>query len=62
MAPELGDTQRDLWPELYVKLAKYLKPIRVTSTQRMPSCGTSPSTSTRASEDCHSGRLRGSTR
>jgi hypothetical protein len=28
--PELGDAQRDHWPELYVKLAKYLKPIRVT--------------------------------
>jgi hypothetical protein len=28
--PELGDAERDLWPALYVKLAKYLKPIRVT--------------------------------
>jgi hypothetical protein len=28
--PQLGDAQRDIWPSLYVKLAKYLKPIRVT--------------------------------
>ncbi|MCC6555972.1 MAG: DUF3396 domain-containing protein [Polyangiaceae bacterium] len=28
--PELGDAQRDAWPVLYVKLAKYLKPLRVT--------------------------------
>lgn len=28
--PRLGDTQRDIWPELHVKLARYLKPIRVT--------------------------------
>ncbi len=28
--PELGDSERDIWPVLYVKLAKYLKPIRVT--------------------------------
>ncbi|MCC6552101.1 MAG: DUF3396 domain-containing protein [Polyangiaceae bacterium] len=28
--PELGDSERDVWPALYVKLAKYLKPIRVT--------------------------------
>ena len=27
--PQLGDTARDLWPTLYVKLAKYLKPIRI---------------------------------
>jgi len=27
--PQLGDTERDIWPELYVKLAKKLKPIRV---------------------------------
>ena len=29
--PQLGDARRDVWPELYVKLAKYLRPIRVTS-------------------------------
>jgi hypothetical protein len=28
--PQLGDAERRLWPALYVKLAKYLKPIRVT--------------------------------
>lgn len=28
--PELGDAQRDVWPELQGKLARYLKPIRVT--------------------------------
>jgi hypothetical protein len=28
--PQLGDAQRNLWPALYVKLAKYLKPVRVT--------------------------------
>jgi hypothetical protein len=28
--PELGDAKHDRWPELYVKLAKYLKPIRIT--------------------------------
>lgn len=28
--PELGDVKRDAWPELYVKLARYLKPIRIT--------------------------------
>jgi hypothetical protein len=27
--PQLGDVERDLWPEPYVKLNKYLKPIRV---------------------------------
>ena len=27
--PVLGDTERDSWPELYVKLAKYLMPIRI---------------------------------
>ena len=30
--PDLGDAERGLWPELYVKLAKYLKPIRITTT------------------------------
>jgi hypothetical protein len=29
--PVLGDVQRDLWPELVVKLSKYLKPIRITT-------------------------------
>jgi hypothetical protein len=29
--PQLGDAARGDWPRLYVKLAKYLKPIRVTS-------------------------------
>ncbi|AKT37886.1 type VI immunity family protein [Chondromyces crocatus] len=28
--PALGDTERDAWPDLYVKLARYLKPIRIT--------------------------------
>jgi hypothetical protein len=28
--PQLGDAERNLWPALYVKLAKFLKPIRVT--------------------------------
>jgi hypothetical protein len=28
--PQLGDAERNLWPSLYVKLAKYLKPVRVT--------------------------------
>ena len=28
--PQLGDVERDLWPSLYVLLAKYLKPLRVT--------------------------------
>jgi hypothetical protein len=28
--PQLGDAERNVWPELYVKLAKYLKPIRIT--------------------------------
>ena len=32
--PELGDGERDIWPELYVKLAKYLKPIRITQHRR----------------------------
>jgi len=27
--PQLGDAPRDVWPSLYVKLARYLKPIRV---------------------------------
>jgi hypothetical protein len=27
--PQLGDVERDLWPPLYVKLNKYLKPIRI---------------------------------
>jgi len=30
--PDLGDAEQGLWPELYVKLAKYLKPIRITMT------------------------------
>jgi hypothetical protein len=37
--PDLGDTQRDLWPELYVKLAKYLKPIRITKHRRLHNTG-----------------------
>ncbi|WP_233561974.1 type VI immunity family protein [Sorangium cellulosum] len=28
--PQLGDAERNVWPELYVKLSKYLKPIRIT--------------------------------
>ena len=28
--PVLGDAERNAWPELYIKLAKYLKPIRIT--------------------------------
>jgi hypothetical protein len=28
--PDLGDSERNIWPDLYVKLAKKLKPIRVT--------------------------------
>jgi Protein of unknown function (DUF3396) len=28
--PQLGDAERGRWPELYVKLSKYLKPIRIT--------------------------------
>ncbi|WP_437899532.1 type VI immunity family protein [Sorangium sp. So ce124] len=28
--PQLGDAGRNVWPELYVKLSKYLKPIRIT--------------------------------
>lgn len=28
--PLLGDAERNAWPELYVKLSKYLKPIRIT--------------------------------
>jgi len=29
--PQLGDATRGIWPTLYVKLARYLKPIRVTN-------------------------------
>jgi hypothetical protein len=29
--PDLGDAERDLWPDLYVKLAKELKPVQVSS-------------------------------
>jgi Protein of unknown function (DUF3396) len=28
--PQLGNAERGRWPELYVKLSKYLKPIRIT--------------------------------
>ncbi|WP_437924571.1 type VI immunity family protein [Sorangium sp. So ce291] len=28
--PQLGDAERNVWPELYVTLSKYLKPIRIT--------------------------------
>ncbi|WP_438043111.1 type VI immunity family protein [Sorangium sp. So ce128] len=28
--PQLGNAERNVWPELYVKLSKYLKPIRIT--------------------------------
>jgi Protein of unknown function (DUF3396) len=28
--PQLGDAEENRWPELYVKLSKYLKPIRIT--------------------------------
>src|SRR5690606_32149076 len=28
--PQLGDADRNIWPELYVKLSKYLKPIRIS--------------------------------
>lgn len=28
--PQLGDVQQNRWPDLYVKLAKFLRPIRVT--------------------------------
>lgn len=28
--PDLGDVERGAWPELYVKLSKYLKPIRIS--------------------------------
>lgn len=28
--PALGDAERDVWPALYIKLARYLRPIRVT--------------------------------
>jgi hypothetical protein len=37
--PELGDAQRNLWPELYVKLAKYLKPIRIMKHRRLHDTG-----------------------
>lgn len=30
--PQIGDAGRDVWPGLYVKLAKYLKPVRITDT------------------------------
>lgn len=30
--PNLGYVKSNLWPALYIKLAKYLKPIRITST------------------------------
>lgn len=29
-SPQLGDAERDSWPELYVKLSKYLRPIRIS--------------------------------
>ncbi len=28
--PDLGDAEQGRWPELYVKLSKYLKPLRIT--------------------------------
>lgn len=28
--PQLGDADRDIWPELYIKLSKYLRPIRIS--------------------------------
>ena len=37
--PQLGDVKRDLWPTLYVKLAKYLKPVRVTRHHSFQHCG-----------------------
>ncbi|HSO00486.1 MAG TPA: type VI immunity family protein, partial [Candidatus Nanopelagicales bacterium] len=27
--PQLGDAQRNIWPDLYIELSKYLKPIRI---------------------------------
>jgi hypothetical protein len=30
--PDLGIAERAIWPALYVKLARYLKPIRITDT------------------------------
>jgi hypothetical protein len=40
--PELGDAERDRWPELYVKLAKYLKPLRITQHRPFGHAGPGP--------------------
>lgn len=40
--PNLGNAERNAWPELYVKLSKYLKPIRITKTRPFAMGGPGP--------------------
>ncbi|AUX20696.1 hypothetical protein SOCEGT47_011690 [Sorangium cellulosum] len=40
--PQLGDAERNIWPELYVKLSKYLKPIRITRHRPFQTGGAGP--------------------
>lgn len=40
--PLLGDAVRNRWPELYIKLARYLKPIRVTEHWPFQHAGPGP--------------------
>jgi hypothetical protein len=40
--PQLGDAARDVWPELYVKLAKLLRPIRITEHRPFHQAGAGP--------------------
>lgn len=40
--PQLGDVERGAWPELYVKLAKYVKPIRITRHRPFGHAGSGP--------------------
>jgi len=40
--PQLGDSEHDRWPELYVKLARLLKPIRITRHRPFGHAGPGP--------------------
>lgn len=40
--PEIGDAEQGRWPELYVKLSKYLKPLRITQHRPFGHAGPEP--------------------
>ena len=48
--PDLGDAAHNIWPELYVKLAKYLQPIRITQHRAFHQAAFSPTFDKESSE------------